>query len=79
MFCLQSRSFLGHQQRLDPEQGQGNGRTLFGMEKIPSDTQIRAMLDPATPTAFDPVFADVVCEIERCGGSRNSAALAIIS
>ena len=43
-------------------------RTLFGIGKIPGDSQIRAMLDPIEPALFYPMFADIVAELEQCGG-----------
>lgn len=68
VFFLQSPSFLAHQRHLSQGEGRSNCETLFGMTAIPSDNHIRAMLDPATPGHFFPVFADVVGELERHGG-----------
>jgi hypothetical protein len=39
---MQSPSFLAHQRHLETEQGRSNCETLFGMRKIPGDSQIRA-------------------------------------
>jgi hypothetical protein len=54
-FCMQSPSFLAHQRHLETAQGRSNCETLFGMSKIPGDSQIRAMLDPIEPALFYPV------------------------
>jgi hypothetical protein len=36
--------------------GQSNAHTLFGLTAIPSDNQIRALLDPVPPELLAPVF-----------------------
>jgi hypothetical protein len=66
LFFMQSPSFLAHQRRLEEGQGRSNCQTLFGLDKIPSDNHIRALLDPVSPEHFHPVFAEVV--LERSGG-----------
>ena len=38
------------------------------MRRIPGEGQVRAMLDPIAPSQFYPVFADLLAELERCGG-----------
>jgi hypothetical protein len=68
VFFMQSPSFLAHQRHLAAGQGSSNCETLFGMNKIPGDGQVRLMLDPVEPAQLQPVFADVVDELERCGG-----------
>src|SRR3954452_17945375 len=68
LFFMQSPSFLAHQRRLEEGQGRSNCQTLFGLDKIPSDNHIRALLDPVSPDHFHPVFAEVVAELERSGG-----------
>jgi hypothetical protein len=45
-FFMQSPSFLAHQRHLETGNGRSNCETLFGMNKIPGDGQVRAMLDP---------------------------------
>src|SRR3712207_4407861 len=56
LFFLQSPSFLAHQRRLEEGQGRSNCQTLFGLDKIPSDNHIRALLDPVSPDHFHPVY-----------------------
>jgi hypothetical protein len=68
VFFMQSPSFLAHQRRLQEGHGRSNCVSLFGLPKIPSDNHIRAMLDPAAPPLLDPVFAEVLTELERSGG-----------
>src|SRR6202034_1322372 len=67
-FFMQSRSFLAHQRHLETGHGRSNCETLFGMNKIPGDSQVRAMLDPVDPAQFYPMFADIVAELQQCGG-----------
>jgi hypothetical protein len=71
LFFMQSSSFLAHQRRLEEGQGRSNCQTLFGLDKIPSDNHVRALLDPASPDHFHPVFAEVVAELERSGGLKD--------
>ena len=46
---LQSPSFRAYQQQMRQRQGQDNAKSLFGIEAIPSDGQIRNLLDPIDP------------------------------
>jgi hypothetical protein len=68
LFFMQSPSFLAHQRRLDEGQGRSNCQTLFGLDKIPSDNHVRALLDPVRPDRFHPVFAEALAELERSDG-----------
>ena len=76
LFFLQSPSFLGHQRRLEAGQGRSICQTLFGLDRIPSDNHVRALLDPVSPDHFHPVFAEVVAELEGGGAWRLSASWA---
>jgi len=49
VFFMQSPSFLAHQRDLQRKQGRNNAASLFGVEQIPSDPQIRNLLDPISP------------------------------
>jgi hypothetical protein len=51
VFFMQSPSFLEHQRTLEQAHGENNARTLFGVHEIPSDNQLRTLLDP-TPSAM---------------------------
>jgi hypothetical protein len=68
VFFMQSPSFLAHQQRLQQGHGRSNAATLFGVEHIPCDNHIRAMLDPAAPALLYPAFATALNELEQSGG-----------
>jgi hypothetical protein len=60
VFYMQSASFLAHQKLVEKQKGNNNLRTLFGVEKMPSDPQIRNLLDPIAPEQIDDVFGDIV-------------------
>jgi hypothetical protein len=48
-FFMQSPSFLDFQRRLENGHARSNCQTLFDIPEIPTDNQIRDMLDPAEP------------------------------
>ncbi len=51
-----SPSFLEHQRLMKNLKGQNNASSLFDINKIPCDNQIRNLLDPVTPQTVYPVF-----------------------
>ena len=57
VFFMQSPSFLEHQRTLEQAHGENNARTLFGVHDIPSDNQIRTLLDPTPPSLLKPVYS----------------------
>lgn len=67
-FFMQSPSFLDHQRRLENEHARSNCQTLFDLPKIPTDNQIRDMLDPAEPELLHPVFAEPIAILESVRG-----------
>ena len=46
VFFTQCPSFLEHQKMMRTNKGKDNGQSLFKIEKIPCDNQIRKLLDP---------------------------------
>src|SRR5271165_6110276 len=75
VFFMQSPSFFAQQRRLLEGCGRSNCQTLFEMAEIPSDNHIRAMLDPVSPGAFQPVFDATIRTLEA--GDRRSGVWAI--
>jgi hypothetical protein len=71
VFFTQSPSFLDFQRTLQAAKGCNNALTLFGVTQIPSDNQIRNLLDPVPPSALLPVFATVV-EALHAGGHLHA-------
>ena len=56
VFYLQCPTFLSYQQTMEQDQGNNNARTLFGIDKIPSDNHTRMMLDSEKPECLFPIF-----------------------
>jgi len=62
MFALKDPSLLAFdQRRAKPE----NLRRVFGIEQIPSDTQMRTILDEVTPDKLRPSFKSVFTQLQR--------------
>ena len=59
IFFTQSPSFLEYQRRLQHTKGHNNVQTLWGVEQIPCDNQVRTLLDPIAPCHLDAVFIAV--------------------
>jgi hypothetical protein len=70
-FFMQSPSFLDHQRRLENGHGRSNCQTLFDIPKIPTDNQIRDMLDPVEPERLYPLFAEPVATLEGVNGGLD--------
>lgn len=67
VFFTQCDSFLSHQTLMQQKYGLSNARTLFGIKDIPSDNQIRNLLDNASPILLTPVFTDCLNALEKSG------------
>jgi hypothetical protein len=64
VFFMQSPSFLAHQRQLAEGSSRSNCEALFGVNGIPTDNHVRAMLDPVSPDTFHPVFGTMLEEID---------------
>jgi hypothetical protein len=67
VFFLQSPSFLAFQKQMKKQQGQDNAKSMFGIEHIPGDAQIRNLLDPITPEALYESFWDIYRLLQASG------------
>ena len=67
VFFTQSPSFLAHQRTMETTKGRSNAGSMFQIEKIPSDNQIRSLLDPLPPQHLYPVFEEVFRALEQNG------------
>jgi hypothetical protein len=67
IFFTQSPSFLDSQVRMQKQQGKNNAASLFGVHEIPSDNQIRNLLDPVPPETLFPLMATIGDELYRDG------------
>jgi hypothetical protein len=56
VFFTQSPSFLAHQKAMQTARGGNNAQSLFGIQNIPGESQIRQMLDPVAPQSLFPVY-----------------------
>ena len=54
VFFTQCPSFLAHQKAMQQTKAQNNATSFFEIGEIPSDNQIRQMLDPVQPQALYP-------------------------
>jgi hypothetical protein len=63
MFSLKDPSLLAFdQRRQDPND---NFRTIYGIDHVPCDTQMRAILDPVAPDHLQPFFGDIFRCLQR--------------
>ncbi|MEP6588069.1 MAG: ISNCY family transposase, partial [Polaromonas sp.] len=75
VFFTQSPSFLDYQVRMQKDKGRNNASTLFGVHQIPSDPQIRNLLEPVGPEHLAPLFIDTVELMHRQGQLQTHRAL----
>src|SRR2546425_7901954 len=61
MFSLKSPSLLA----FDRERAEGNLETIYGIERVPCDTQMRERLDPVSPESLRPLFKSVFRQLQR--------------
>jgi hypothetical protein len=63
MFSLKDPSLLAFdERRRNPND---NFRTIYGIDHVPSDTQMRTILDPVDPDQLRPLFSDVFRRLQR--------------
>ncbi len=67
VFFTQTPSFLAYQRMMEGRKGHSNAQSLFGVHRIPSDNQIRALLDPVTPQRLFPIFEEILQVLEQQG------------
>jgi hypothetical protein len=67
VFFMQSPSFLDYQRSLEQAQGKNNAQTLFGVHDIPSDHQIRHLLDSPDPGQVKPLFSYLFNALHQAG------------
>lgn len=67
VFFSQSPSFLAHQRAMAASKGRSNAGSLFQIEQIPSDNQIRSLLDPIEPGHLSPLFEEILLMLDQSG------------
>jgi len=63
MFSLKDPSLLAFDNRR--QNPNDNFRTIYGIRRVPSDTQMRAILDPVAPDVLRPLFGNVFHRLQR--------------
>ncbi len=76
VFFTQSPSFLDYQVRMQKARGRNNATALFGVHRIPSDQQIRNLLDPVPAAQLAPLLMDTVDGLYRLGELETHRAFA---
>jgi len=71
VFFMQSASFLANQKAMQTREGRNNASSMFGLKHIPSDNQIRNMLDLLEAKLLFPVFAKVFSALEESGSWKH--------
>ena len=64
-FFMQSPSFLHQQRSMEKKQGISNINTLFGAHKIPSDNQIRNLMDTVSAQHFNPIYRRIFTDLSK--------------
>jgi hypothetical protein len=64
MFSLKDSSLLEFDDRRSKDE---NLRKIYGLEKVPSDTQMRTIVDPVSPEEIKPIFKDVYQVVKQNG------------
>jgi len=62
---FQDPSLAQFQKRLQEVKGKSNLQTLFGVDKVPQDSQLRDILDSIPSHAFAPIFKDYFGRLRR--------------
>lgn len=63
MFALKDPSLLAFDQRRNNDEG--NLKRVFGLQNVPSDSQMREILDPVDPELFRPLFREIFSQLQR--------------
>lgn len=67
IFFMQSGSFLAGQRHLRQAKGKSNAETVFKVERIPTDTHIRNLLDPVNPSEFSEEYRYLLEQMAESG------------
>jgi hypothetical protein len=65
VFFTQSPSFLAHQRDMKLRKGRSNAESLFELSAIPSDNQIRNLLDPVSAEHLQSVYRQTFLALEK--------------
>ena len=76
VFFTQSPSFLAHQKAMQQNKGRSNAQSLFQIEEIPCDNQIRDCLDPVAPQEIFPLYDETLQALQEQGVLETYRAIA---
>jgi hypothetical protein len=82
VFFTQEASFLAHQTAMKLAKGRNNAERLFALHELPSDNQIRNLLDPVSPKHLWPMYRSVFQALDHAGvlqGYRSHAQQLLIA
>jgi hypothetical protein len=65
VFFIQSSSFLQQQRLMHKHRGINNVNTLFGTYKMPSENQLRNLMDSVPPDHFYPVYRRIFSDLNQ--------------
>lgn len=71
VFFTQSPSFLAYQTQMQETKGKNNAASLFQVKNIPSDNQIRNLLDPIHPSQLSGIFELSLNYLSQAGYLEN--------
>ena len=67
VFFMQAPSFLAHQRDMPRALGRNNANSLLGPHAVPSDAQIRNLLDPLAPEQLQVPYWEILAGLEVAG------------
>jgi len=67
VFFTQSPSFLARQTLMQQARGMNNAATIFGVSTLPSDNQLRNVIDPVEPKYLHSVYESTVAFLQTHG------------
>lgn len=76
VFYMQSPSFLSWQQEMEKKKGRNNARSLFGISAVPSDEQVKNLLDPVSEGELGRPFWDIFHGLETGGQLKGYKSVA---
>jgi hypothetical protein len=71
MLFLQHPSLLEFQHKMKPRRGRCNLETIFGVHEVPSDTQMREILDGVPPELLRQVLPALFEKVRRAGWAKE--------
>ncbi len=76
VFFMQAPSFLAHQRDMRRALGRDNAHSLFGASAVPSDPQIRNLLDPLAPAQLQLPYWEILAGLKAAGQLERYRSLA---